>query len=184
MANESGNRASHKGRPKLLHYLVKSVKVVNAMAEIREIKSTSAKATADKKESIKKPLKPRVKAVKAKTEVSNGGFAVIETGGKQYRVAVGDTIKIEKIKEAASAKATTPKEGDTVVFDKVLLVDNGTDSTDIGTPYIAGAKVSGTLTEIGRNAKVIVIKYKQKSRYFKRNGHRQPFFKVKIEKIG
>ncbi|MEK7669555.1 MAG: 50S ribosomal protein L21 [Patescibacteria group bacterium] len=101
---------------------------------------------------------------------------MIETGGKQYRVVVGDVIQIEKLNDNL-------KEGDAVVFDKVLLIDNGTDSTDIGTPYIAGAKVSGTLTEIGRNAKVTVIKYKQKSRYLKKNGHRQPFFAVKIEKI-
>ncbi|MEK7200760.1 MAG: 50S ribosomal protein L21 [Patescibacteria group bacterium] len=116
------------------------------------------------------------KTTKKVKPVNNGGFAIIETGGKQYRVAVGDTIKIEKIKSDI-------KVGDVVSFDKVLLIDNGTDSTDIGTPYIEGAKVSGTLVEIGRNAKVMVIKYKQKSRYFKRNGHRQPYFKVKIDKI-
>ena len=69
-------------------------------------------------------------------------------------------------------------------FDKVLLVDDGKGVTDIGTPYIAGAKVSATLLTIGRAPKITVIKYKQKSRYFKKNGHRQPFFKVKIEKIG
>ena len=161
----------------ILQKKAKSCKVIPVMAEIREIKSTSAKATADKKESAQKPSKPKVKVV------NNGGFAVIETGGKQYRVAVGDAIKIEKIKETASAKAAALKEGDAIVFDKVLLIDNGVDSTDIGTPYIEGAKVSGTLVEIGRNAKVIVIKYKQKSRYFKKNGHRQPYFKVKIEKI-
>jgi len=152
------------------------------MAEIREIKSASAKTAEDKKES--KPRAKKVPKVKgAKIGAPNDSFAVIETGGKQYRVAIGDIIKIEKLKEATSAKATTPKEGDLVIFDKVLLVDNGADVTDIGTPYIVGAKVSGSLVEIGRNAKVIVIKYKQKSRYFKRNGHRQPFFKVKIEKI-
>ncbi|OHA93907.1 MAG: 50S ribosomal protein L21 [Candidatus Zambryskibacteria bacterium RIFCSPHIGHO2_02_FULL_38_22] len=117
--------------------------------------------------------------------MNNGSFAVIETGGKQYRVVVGDTIKIEKIlAQTEKGGNDDMKEGDAVVFDKVLLIDNGTDSTDIGTPYISGAKVSGTLLEIGRNAKVIVIKYKQKSRYFKKNGHRQPFFKVKIHKIG
>lgn len=142
------------------------------MAEIREYKKETAKAA---------PKAPRAKkapAAKAGAKVpNNGSFAIIETGGKQYRVAVGDTIKIEKVNGGL-------KEGDTVVFDKVLLIDNGTDSTDIGTPYIAGAKVSATITEIGRNTKVTVIKYKQKSRYFKKNGHRQPFFKVKIEKIG
>ncbi|MFA6270372.1 MAG: 50S ribosomal protein L21 [Candidatus Paceibacterota bacterium] len=116
------------------------------------------------------------KVVKAEKVVPNGSFAVVETGGKQYRVAVGETIKVEAINGEL-------KEGDAVVFDKVLLIDNGTDSTDIGTPYIAGAKVTGTLVEIGRNAKVIVIKYKQKSRYFKKNGHRQPFFAVRIDKI-
>src|SRR3989338_4584529 len=152
------------------------------MAEIREIKSTSAKATVDKKESSKKPSKSKVKADEV---INNGSFAVIETGGKQYRVVVGDTIKIEKIlAQTEKGGNDDMKEGAAEVFDKVLLIDNRTASTDIGTPYISGAKVSGTLLEIGRNAKVIVIKYKQKSRYFKKNGHRQPFFKVKIHKIG
>lgn len=125
-----------------------------------------------------------IKSPKAKTSEAVGAFAIIETGGKQYRVSVGDTVKIEKvIVRTEGGKPGEMKEGDPVVFDKVLLIDNGTDSTDIGTPYITGAKVSGTLVEIGRNAKVMVIKYKQKSRYFKRNGHRQPYFKVKIDKI-
>jgi len=158
------------------------------MAEIKKTTKTvakkapsaSAKSMADKK---------ATKTVKAETVIQNGlpaqtgSFAIIETGGKQYRVTVGDTIKIEKIKADSTKGSVEPKEGDTVVFDKVLLIDNGTDSTDIGTPYIENAKVSGTLVEIGRNAKVIVIKYKQKSRYFKKNGHRQPHFKVKIDKI-
>jgi large subunit ribosomal protein L21 len=100
-------------------------------------------------------------------------FAVIQTGGKQYKVAVGDMVKIEKL-------TGDYKEGDKVVFDKVLLVDNGADTT-IGTPYISGAKVTGSITKIGRAAKVNVIKYKQKSKYFKKNGHRQPYFEVKIE---
>ncbi len=115
------------------------------------------------------------KAIKTE-DVKDSGFAIIETGGKQYRVSSGDTIKVEKIKGEY-------KEGDSLVFDKVLLVDNGSDSTDIGTPYISGAKVSATLVEIGRAPKVTVIKYKQKSRYFKKNGHRQPFFKIQINKI-
>jgi len=100
-------------------------------------------------------------------------FAVIQTGGKQYKVKAGDEIKIEKI-------LGEHKEGDKVVFDKVLLVDNGSDTT-IGTPYIDKAKVTGTITKIGRLAKVNVIKYKQKSKYFKKNGHKQPYFQVKIE---
>jgi large subunit ribosomal protein L21 len=100
-------------------------------------------------------------------------FAVIQTGGKQYKVKAGDEIKIEKI-------LGEHKEGDKVVFDKVLLVDNGSDTT-IGTPYIEKAKVTGTITKIGRLAKVNVIKYKQKSKYFKKNGHKQPYFQVKIK---
>jgi large subunit ribosomal protein L21 len=102
-------------------------------------------------------------------------FAVIQTGGKQYRVSAGEEITIEKL-------AGDHKEGDKIVFDKVLLVDNGSDTT-IGTPFIDKAKVTAVITKIGRAAKVTVIKYKQKSRYFKKNGHRQPFFKVKIEGV-
>lgn len=147
------------------------------MAEIKEIKKESKKAApkapVKAKTAPSKAAKPKV--VKDTVSTNNGTFAVIETGGKQYKVAVGDTIKIEKINGL--------KEGDNVIFDKVLLVDNGTDVTDIGTPYVNGAKVSGAVIEVGRNAKVTVIKYKQKSRYFKKNGHRQPFLKVKINKI-
>ena len=101
-------------------------------------------------------------------------FAVIATGGKQYQVSVGDTVQIEKIEGL--------KKGDSVTFDKVLLVDNGSDTT-IGTPYITGVSVSGVVEVVGRNQKVMVIKYKQKSRYLKKNGHRQPHLKVKITAI-
>lgn len=102
-------------------------------------------------------------------------FAVIQTGGKQYKVAKGDTLKIEKI-------TGDFKVGDKVTFDKVLLVEDGT-APVIGTPFIASGIVEATLEEIGRNKTIDVIKYKQKSRYFKKNGHRQPYFKVKISKI-
>ena len=120
----------------------------------------------------KKETKIKVDSTKPDAE----GFAVIETGGKQYRVAVGESIKVEKI----VGEAKLYKIGDDVVFNKVLLIDNGKDLTEVGAPYLSGAKVLGTITEIGRNKKV---KYLQKSRYFKKNGHRQPFFKVKIDKI-
>ena len=102
-------------------------------------------------------------------------YAVIETGGKQYQVMAGDVITIEKLGDDLKA-------GDKVTFDKVLLVDDGSNTT-IGNPYIAQAKVEGTFKEAGRAKKIDVIKYKQKSRYFKKNGHRQPFVKVQIEKI-
>ncbi len=99
-------------------------------------------------------------------------FAVIQTGGKQYKVQKDSVISIEKI-------IGKYKVGDKVTFDKVLLVDDDKDVT-IGTPYIDGAKVTAEIIEIGKAKTVLVVKYKQKSRYLKRNGHRQPFFKVKI----
>lgn len=102
-------------------------------------------------------------------------FAVIFTGGKQYKVAVGDVLKIEKIEGDF-------KTGDKIVFDKVLLVDNGMDTT-IGSPYISGAKVEALFQKAGKGKTVEVVKYKQKSRYLKRNGHRQPFIEVKISSI-
>lgn len=102
-------------------------------------------------------------------------FAIIETGGKQYMVSEGDTVKIEKISGYFKA-------GDTISFDKVLVVDNGSDTT-IGEPYIKGAKVSAEVKKISRAKKVVVIKYKAKSNYFKKRGHRQPYFEVKITKL-
>ncbi|HVU06898.1 MAG TPA: 50S ribosomal protein L21 [Candidatus Paceibacterota bacterium] len=112
---------------------------------------------------------------KAKTAAKTGAFAVIATGGKQYKVQVGDVVKIEKI-------LGDHKVGGKVVFDKVLLVDNGGDTT-VGAPFISGSKVEAEIKEIGRDAKVTVIHYKQKSKYFKKYGHRQPFFKVAITSI-
>ena len=103
------------------------------------------------------------------------GIAVIATGGKQYKVSIGDTLKIEKI-------LGEHKVGEKIVFDDVLLSDDGK-NTVVGKPKVPGAKVESTLKEIGRNAKVTVIHYKQKSRYYKKAGHRQPFFKVEITDI-
>ncbi len=102
-------------------------------------------------------------------------FAVIATGGKQYKVSVGDTVSIEKI-------LGDHKVGDSINFDKVLMVDDGSNTT-IGTPYISGASVTGKVAEIGRGKKIEVIKYKAKSRYYKNRGHRQPFFKVQITEL-
>ncbi len=101
--------------------------------------------------------------------------AVIQTGGKQYFVSAGDTVKIEKIKGSFAV-------GDAITFDQVLLTDDGK-TTVVGAPFVAKATVTGTLSAIGRNKTVTVIKYKQKSRYFKKNGHRQPWFKVTINSI-
>lgn len=103
-----------------------------------------------------------------------GAFAVIKTGGKQYKVKAGDTLRIEKIEGK--------QKGDKISFSDVLLVDDGT-TTKLGMPIISGAEVSGEIADVGRNAKITVIHYKQKSRYYKKAGHRQPHLKVKINKI-
>ena len=99
-------------------------------------------------------------------------FAVIETGGKQVKVAVGETIYVEKL---------DLNEGDEVVFDKVLFVDG--DSAKVGAPYIEGAKVTGKVSKQGKEAKVLVFKYKSKANYRRLQGHRQPYTKVSIENI-
>lgn len=112
-------------------------------------------------------------------------FAVIQTGGKQYKVEVGDILKIEKLSQEAKPgeKAKIHDEGAKITFDKILLVDDGS-ATKIGMPYIAGATVGAIVLGDGRHKKIDVVKYRAKSRYHKKNGHRQPFTEVKIESIG
>ena len=102
-------------------------------------------------------------------------FAVIKTGGKQYKVSVGDVLRIEKLPKEY-------KEGDKVTFEDVLLFDNGKDTT-VGTPTVSGKTVEALFQEEGRGKKVVVAKYKSKSRYYRKNGHRQPFYEVKISAI-
>lgn len=110
-------------------------------------------------------------------------IAVIKTGGKQYIVSPGQKIKIEKIgKKPASAKATAGEEGSEVVFGEVLLLQKG-NKLEIGKPLVKGAKVLGKILRQGKNKKVIVFKYKPKTRYKKKKGHRQPFTEVEITKI-
>ncbi|MSR87813.1 MAG: 50S ribosomal protein L21 [Candidatus Zambryskibacteria bacterium] len=126
------------------------------------------------------PKKTLEKAPKAKktttTKAIKDLFAVIATGGKQYRVSVGDTLKIEKLSD-------TLKEGDSISFNSVLMLDNGASDVTLGTPFIKDSVVTGTLRKIARYKTVDVIKYKQKSRYFKKYGHRQPYFEVQIDSI-
>lgn len=98
-------------------------------------------------------------------------FAVIETGGKQYKVSEGDKLKIEKV----SAK-------DALVFDKVLLVSEG-DNLKIGIPYVSGAEVHAKILKTDRAKKKIVFRYHSKTRYRKLKGHRQPFTEVEITAI-
>jgi len=102
-------------------------------------------------------------------------IAVIETGGKQYKVKEGSVIKIEKIKG---------KEGEKVVFDNVLLIsDKKGDKLEIGKPYLKDKKIEGEIIEQARDKKVMVVKYKRKTRYKVRQGHRQHYTKVKIIKV-
>lgn len=101
-------------------------------------------------------------------------FAVIATGGKQYKVEKGTVLRIEKISGPKDQKMT---------FSEVLLTDDGK-TTTVGTPHIPNAKVTATVLGDGRHKKVMVVKYQPKSRYYKKNGHRQPFTEIKIEQIG
>jgi len=100
-------------------------------------------------------------------------LAIIKTGGKQYKVAPGDKIKIEKIDK---------KEGSEITFPQVLLVEKNR-KLEIGTPFIKGAKVVGKILSQGKDKKVIVFKYKPKTRYKKKAGHRQLFTEIEIIKI-
>jgi large subunit ribosomal protein L21 len=100
-------------------------------------------------------------------------YAIIETGGKQYRVQEGDVLFIEKLNVEA---------GEAVEFDKVLAVSNGEELT-VGAPVVEGAKVEATVEKNGKGKKIIVYKYKAKKDYRKKQGHRQPYTKVVINKI-
>ena len=100
-------------------------------------------------------------------------YAIIKTGGKQYKVAAGDKIKVEKLDVA---------QGAAVEFDEVLLIGDA-DTTMIGTPTIEGAKVTASCIGQDRAKKVIVFKYKSKIRYRKKNGHRQPYSTLEIHDI-
>ena len=100
-------------------------------------------------------------------------YAVIKTGGKQYRVQQGDVIYVEKLDAQA---------GDTVTFDEVLLV-GGESGTTVGAPTVAGAKVEGKVDAQVKSAKIVVFKYKAKKNERKKQGHRQPYTKVEITAI-
>ena len=106
-------------------------------------------------------------------ELKYSMHAIIETGGKQYKVAEGDTLFIEKLPAEA---------GDSLTFDKVLAVIDG-DNATIGTPVVAGAKVDASVVKNGKGKKIRVFKYNPKKGYRKRQGHRQPYTKVTIGKI-
>jgi len=100
-------------------------------------------------------------------------YAVIETGGKQYRVQEGDVITVEKLKVSAD---------DDITFDRVLVLSDG-EKVYVGTPFVESAKVFGTVVENGKGEKIIIFKYKSKKDYRKKQGHRQPYTMVKIESL-
>lgn len=100
-------------------------------------------------------------------------YAVIETGGKQYKVSEGDVIYVEKLDVEAGADVT---------FDKVLLIGEGKD-VKVGVPTVDGATVSGKVIKNDKSKKIVVYKYKPKKGYHKKQGHRQPYTKVEIAKV-
>ena len=100
-------------------------------------------------------------------------YAIIETGGKQYKVQAGDQIRVEKL---------NVEDGGAVVFDKVLAAGEGAD-IKIGAPYLEGVTVEGTAVESGKGDKVIIFKYKAKKDYRKKQGHRQPYTQVEITSV-
>ena len=99
-------------------------------------------------------------------------YAIVETGGKQVKVTEGQTIYVEKL--AAEV-------GDTVTLDKVLMI--GGENVKVGTPYVEGASVTAKVAEHGKHKKIVVFKYKPKKNYKRKQGHRQPYTKLIIEKI-
>ncbi|MBK1703272.1 50S ribosomal protein L21 [Halochromatium glycolicum] len=101
-------------------------------------------------------------------------YAIIETGGKQYRVAEGDLLTVEKLDVDEGASLDIPR---------VLMLADG-DSVQLGRPYVEGAKVTAEVTNHGKHAKVNIIKFKRRKHHLKRQGHRQPFTQLKITGIG
>ncbi len=100
-------------------------------------------------------------------------YAILETGGKQYKVSEGDVIYVEKL---------GVEDGSSVTFDKILAVGDG-EGLKVGAPYVDGASVSGTADKTGKKKKVNIFKMKPKKGYRKRQGHRQPYTKVTISAI-
>ena len=100
-------------------------------------------------------------------------YAVIQTGGKQYRVAPGDVVKVEKL---------SGKIGDSISFDKVLMTSDG-DNVNLGNPYLEDSRVMGRIARHGKDRKIIVFKYKRRKGYRRKQGHRQDFTLIKVEDI-
>jgi large subunit ribosomal protein L21 len=126
-------------------------------------------------ETEKKNTKKQEKTEK-KVEKNNQKFAVIETGGKQYKVFEEQIIKVEKLENKEF------KKGDKIILEKVLLISEN-NNINIGNPYIDKTKIQAEFIERGKNKKIQIVKFKSKSNYLKKQGHRQIFDKIKIIKI-
>ena len=98
-------------------------------------------------------------------------YALIESGGKQYKVSEGTVLKVEKLEAAA---------GDRLVIDKVLMINDENGNVKVGNPLVNNARVEVEVMEQGRNKKVVVFKYKRRKNYRKKQGHRQPFTRIKV----
>lgn len=101
-------------------------------------------------------------------------YAVMKTGGKQYKVSEGNILKVEKLEAEA---------GDKITFEEILFLTDGEGNVKVGDPTVSEAKVFAEVIEQGRDKKVVVYKYKKRKNYHKKQGHRQPFTKIRIEKI-
>jgi len=101
-------------------------------------------------------------------------YALIESGGKQYKVSEGTVLKVEKLEAAA---------GDRLSIDKVLMVNDENGNVKVGNPLVSNARVEVEVMEQGRDKKVVVFKYKRRKNYRKKQGHRQPFTRIKVIKI-
>jgi large subunit ribosomal protein L21 len=100
-------------------------------------------------------------------------YAVIASGGKQYKVSKGDSVRVEKLEGSVGSK---------VVFYNVLMLGEG-ESAKVGTPVIQGAKVEAEITEQGRHKKIVVFKFKRRKKYRRKQGHRQPYTELKVTEI-
>ncbi len=101
-------------------------------------------------------------------------YAIIKTGGKQYKVSEGNILRVEKL----------PVEvGEKITFEEIIFLTDGKGNVKIGDPHVSEAKVIAEVLEQGRDKKILVYKYKRRKNYHKKQGHRQPFTKIKIEKI-
>ncbi|HOQ09337.1 MAG TPA: 50S ribosomal protein L21 [Syntrophomonadaceae bacterium] len=100
-------------------------------------------------------------------------YAIIQTGGKQYKVTEGSVLKVEKL---------NAQPGDRLTLDQVLMISDG-DNVKVGNPVVPNAQVTAVVLEQGKEKKIVVFKYKRRKNYRRKQGHRQPYTKIKVEKI-